>query len=162
MLLFGCLLGIAIALAPRVVLILAWLFGSRWDAVWQGNWLLPLLGIIFLPYTTVMYLLSWSPVTGISGWDWMWIILGVVLDIAKWGQIANNRRGIPGYPRGAASHAQQQAYVTPAPASQPVTEVAPESTVPDEAELAKLARLRDQGILSEEEYEAKKKQLLGL
>ena len=99
MLLFGCILGLAIAAAPRVVLILAWLFGSRWDAVWQGNWLLPLLGIIFLPYTTVFFLLSWSPVTGIAGWDWLWIILGVVLDIAKWGQIANNRRGIPYYPQ---------------------------------------------------------------
>jgi len=46
--------------------------------------------------------------------------------------------------------------------SQPVTEVAPETTVPDEAELTKLAEVRDQGILTEEEYEAKKKQLLGL
>jgi hypothetical protein len=30
------------------------------------------------------------------------------------------------------------------------------------AELQQLARLRDQGILSPEEFEAKKKQLLGL
>ncbi|PNX46429.1 MAG: hypothetical protein BV457_04070 [Thermoplasmata archaeon M9B1D] len=29
-------------------------------------------------------------------------------------------------------------------------------------ELEKLARLRDKGIISEEEFEAKKKQLLGL
>ena len=159
--LFGCLLGIAIALAPRVVLILAWLFGPRWDAVWQGNWLLPLLGIIFLPYTTVMYLLVWTPVTGISGWDWMWIILGVVLDAAKWGQIVSNRRGIPGYGHGAASGVQQQAYATPTPASQPVTEVAPESTAPGEEELTRLAQLRDQGILTEEEFQAKKEQLQG-
>lgn len=51
----------------------------------------------FLPYTTVMYMLVYSP-TGIQGWDWMWIALGVLLDIMKWGQILNNRRGIPGYP----------------------------------------------------------------
>jgi hypothetical protein len=43
-----------------------------------------------------MYVLVWSP-TGISGWDWVWIVLGVTLDIMKWGQIANNRKSIPGY-----------------------------------------------------------------
>ena len=94
----GCLLAMAAAFAPRVVLILAWIFGKRWDVVWGGNWFWPLLGIIFAPYTTIMYLLSWSPGLGIYGWDWMWIGLGVVLDVMKWSQIAHNRRGIPGYP----------------------------------------------------------------
>ena len=97
MILLGCMMGLAIALAPRLVLILAWLFGSRWDAVWGGSFLWPLLGIIFLPYTTVMYLLVWSP-TGISGFDWMWIGFGVLLDIVKWGQVAQNRESVPGYP----------------------------------------------------------------
>jgi hypothetical protein len=98
MLLFGCFLAFVVAFAPRVVLILAWIFSARWDVVWGGNWLWPLLGVIFAPYTTVMFLLSWSPGIGIYGWDWMWIGLGVMLDIMKWIQIANNRRGIPGYP----------------------------------------------------------------
>ena len=56
------------------------------------------MGIIFVPYTSVMVLLVWTPVVGISGFDWVWIGLGVVLDVMKWGQIAANRREIPGYP----------------------------------------------------------------
>ena len=100
MLLIGCAIAFLVALAPRVVLVLAAIFSERWDLVWGGNWFWPLLGIIFLPYTTVMYMLSWNPVTGISGFDWFWIILGVMLDIAKWAQIANNRQGVPGYPQG--------------------------------------------------------------
>jgi len=99
MIIFGCLLGLAIAFAPRIILVLAWIFSARWDVVWQGNWFWPLLGIIAAPYTTVMFMLSWSPVTGISGWDWMWIILGIMLDVMKWGQVANNRRSVPGYPQ---------------------------------------------------------------
>jgi hypothetical protein len=98
MLLFGCLIGAAIAAAPRLVLILAWIFSDRWATVWGGTWLLPLLGIVFAPYTTVMYMLAWNPVTGIAGFDWFWIFLGVILDLMKWATIANNRRGIPGYP----------------------------------------------------------------
>jgi hypothetical protein len=90
----------AIAFAPRLVIILAWLFSDRWDAVWD-TWIWPLLGFIFLPYTTIMYVLVWNIATGVSGWDWLWIGLGVLLDIMKWAQIANNRRGVPGYPEGA-------------------------------------------------------------
>jgi hypothetical protein len=46
-----------------------------------------------------MYVLVWNPITGVSGWDWIWIGMGVVLDLMKWGMIGNNRRGIPGYPQ---------------------------------------------------------------
>jgi hypothetical protein len=58
-----------------------------------------LLGIIALPYTTVMYLLVWTPATGVYGWDWMWIGMGLLLDVMKWAQIVNTRREIPGYPQ---------------------------------------------------------------
>jgi hypothetical protein len=88
------------AFAPRLVIILGWLFSDRWDLVWD-SWIWPLLGFIFLPYTTIMYVLVWNIATGVSGWDWLWIGLGVMLDLMKWGQIANNRRAVPGYPEGA-------------------------------------------------------------
>ena len=93
----GCLIAMVAAFAPRLVILLAWLFSDRWDLVWD-TWVWPLLGFIFLPYTTIMYVLVWSPVTGVTGWDWIWILLGLGLDVMKWGQIANNRREIPGYP----------------------------------------------------------------
>ena len=94
---FGCLVAFTASFAPRLILILAWIFSPRWNVVFD-NWLMPLLGIIFLPYTTIMYLLAWSPGVGIAGWDWMWIIMGVLLDIWKWSAVAQNRRQVPGYP----------------------------------------------------------------
>jgi hypothetical protein len=96
-LLFGCLLAFLIAAAPRLVLIFAAIFGTRWDLVWRGNWVLPILGIIFLPYTTVMYMLVWNPVGGIVGFDWVWLGLGFLLDLMKWASIYQSRQGIPGY-----------------------------------------------------------------
>jgi hypothetical protein len=92
LILFGCLLAFSAAVAPRLVLILAWIFSDRWPLVWQGDILMPLLGIIFLPYTTIMYLLTWSLTGGIEGWDWMWIIMGLFLDLMKWSQMFNNRK----------------------------------------------------------------------
>ena len=144
MLLFGCLLAFAAAFAPRLVLILAWIFGSRWDVVWRGNWFWPLLGIILAPYTTIMYLLSYSPGVGIAGWDWLWICLGVVLDVMKWSQIGLNRRGIPGF-------SEQREP------SMPVATLQERTAAEDQLE--KLAELRDEGILTEEEYQAKKELL---
>ena len=97
MILFGCLLAFTAAAAPRLVLILAWIFSPRWDLAFN-NWIWPLLGIIFLPYTTIMYMLAWSPGIGIVGWDWMWILIGLLLDVWKWSAVAQNRKQVPGYP----------------------------------------------------------------
>ena len=97
MILLGCLLAFWIAAAPRFFLIIAWIFSDRWPVVWQGDFLIPLLGIAFAPFTTVMYMLVWKP-TGIQGWDWLWIILGVMMDIGHYGQMAANRKQVPGYP----------------------------------------------------------------
>ena len=94
MILLGCLLVAGFAFLPRVMLVLAWLFSERWPIVWQGDWLVPLLGIIFLPYTTIMYMLVWTA-GGISGWDWLWIILGVFLDVLHYQQAAANRKQVP-------------------------------------------------------------------
>jgi len=164
MLLFGCLLAFGIAAAPRVVLILAWIFGRRWDLVWQGDWLVPILGIVFLPYTTVMYMLVWSP-TGLQGFDWVWLLLGVMLDIMKWGQTLRYRKGVPSQEPGTQPAAQTAPAVQTAPASQsaaaaPAAQPAAEASS-GQAELDKLADLHDQGILTDEEYQAKKAQIEG-
>lgn len=96
MILLGCLLAFGIAVAPRFILALAWIFSERWDIVWGGDVLLPLLGIAFAPFTTVMYMLTWSP-AGIQGWDWLWIVLGLIMDVGHWAQMGYNRKGVPGY-----------------------------------------------------------------
>jgi hypothetical protein len=152
MLLFGCLLAIGASVAPRLILILAWIFGRRWDLVWRGNWIVPVLGIIFLPYTTIMYLLVWSP-AGLHGFDWVWLLLGVMLDIMKWSQIARNRAGIPG------QEASEQPVAQTAAAAPAAQQVSDTSSAP--SELEQLADLRDKGVLTEEEYQAKKEQLEG-
>jgi hypothetical protein len=90
MILLGCLLAFGLSVAPRLFLLLAWFFSERWARVWQGEFLIPLLGIIFLPYTTIMYMLVWDA-AGIDGWDWLWIILGLLLDVFKWQQVIANR-----------------------------------------------------------------------
>ena len=92
----ACLLAMGAAVAPRLILIIMWIVGPRINAAFD-SWIWPLLGIIFLPYTTIMYVLVWTPGIGVNGWDWLWIGLGLLLDIMKWGQLYENRQGVPGY-----------------------------------------------------------------
>jgi hypothetical protein len=92
----GCLLAMGAAVAPRVILIIMWLVGERVSLAFD-SWIWPLLGLIFVPYTTIMYVLVWTPGIGVAGWDWLWVSLGLLLDIMKWGQIYEKRQGVPGY-----------------------------------------------------------------
>ena len=102
MILLGCLLAFGLATAPRLFLVLAWIFADRWPIVWGDAWIAPLLGIIFLPYTTVMYLLAWTTM-GIAGTAWLWIILGLFLDATHYYQAAMHREQVPGYPAASAA-----------------------------------------------------------
>lgn len=94
----GCLFAIFAGLFPRAADIILWIARPNFFmAAFGGSWLLPILGIIFLPFTTLMYVLLWSSF-GLNGWDWMWLILAVLLDISHWlGSGYANRDRMPGY-----------------------------------------------------------------
>ena len=81
---------------PRIVIIFWWLFEPlRWSAAFD-TFLLPFLGFLFLPWTTLMYVLV-AP-GGLDGLDWLWIGLAVAADLASYGAGAIGGRGrVPGY-----------------------------------------------------------------
>jgi hypothetical protein len=85
-----CLALIAGLIGPRVALFIWWVFGDKVDAAFD-SWVWPLLGLIFLPWTTLAYVLMWSPVGGVEGWEWIIVALGVVLDIASYSWRAARR-----------------------------------------------------------------------
>jgi hypothetical protein len=94
----GCLLVVLAAFFPRIAAIIFWIARpERFTAPFDGSWLWPLLGIIFLPFTTLLYVLMWLPGVGLSSWDWLWLGLAVLLDISHWvGSGYANRDRVPG------------------------------------------------------------------
>lgn len=74
-----CFFLLFAALGPRFAVLAIWIFGDRVDLAFDG-WFLPLLGLIFLPWTTLFYVLVWS-VGGVSGAEWIIVGLGVVFDL---------------------------------------------------------------------------------
>ncbi|NUR08809.1 MAG: hypothetical protein HOQ45_17620 [Nocardioidaceae bacterium] len=88
----GCLVVLLAGFAPRVALVLVWIFSDLVDRAFDGV-LLPLLGLVLLPYTTLFYVLAYAPVIGVSGWGWVFVTFGFLLDLAHWaGGGATSRR----------------------------------------------------------------------
>src|SRR6266704_6274465 len=77
-----------VALFARLALLVVWLTTPLVQRAFHGGWLLPLLGILFLPITTLTYVLVYSITGSVTGWGWLWVALAVLLDLA-----ANSARG---------------------------------------------------------------------
>jgi uncharacterized RDD family membrane protein YckC len=66
------------------------------SSVFGDRWLLILLAWAFLPWTVLVYIaIGGAPLVG---FDWVWIILGILADVASYsGGFYGNREQIPGY-----------------------------------------------------------------
>jgi hypothetical protein len=98
----GCLFAIFAGAFPRLGTFVIWLARpDLFSDAFSGRWLVPLLGILCLPLTTLMWVLVWATGRGVSGWDWLWVGLGFLLDLSHWAASASagyqNRDQIPGY-----------------------------------------------------------------
>ena len=88
-------------LGPRFFGAMWWLFQpGQWQLAFNGVfgnnfwWLWPILGIVFIPWTTIMYVIV-AP-GGVVGWDWLWLGLMLFADIASYGG-GIGRKQIPQY-----------------------------------------------------------------
>ena len=92
----GCLLALMSAFAPRLVFLIIWIARPSYiDAVFD-TFILPLLGLIFLPFTTLMWVLLDAPPVGVDGFDWVWIGLAVILDLSHYATAYSQRAQMPG------------------------------------------------------------------
>ena len=75
-----CLLGSAAIIGPRFALAVWWIFGNKVELAFD-SWWVTLLGLVFLPWTSLAYVIAWQP-GGLDGnWDVILIFIGVGLDI---------------------------------------------------------------------------------
>jgi len=95
----GCLTAVVSSFS-RIMLLCVWLARPAMMNAAFSTIIIPCLGFLILPFTTLMYVFLIQGVGGIQGLDWLWLIIAVVLDIASVaGAGAANRDRIPaGYP----------------------------------------------------------------
>jgi hypothetical protein len=93
----GCLFVMMAAFAPRLGVLFIWLARPQLVNAAFDTWIFPLLGIIFLPFTTLLFLIMYTPGVGITGFDWVWLALAVVLDVGHLGASSYNMRKETGW-----------------------------------------------------------------
>jgi hypothetical protein len=91
-------MGCLTALFARLALLVVWVSTPLVNRAFHGGWLLPLLGIIFLPITTLVYVLVYYISGSVTGWGWLWVVLAFLLDLGAHSSGAyTNRHRLPGY-----------------------------------------------------------------
>lgn len=91
----GCFVVALGAFFPRVAILLLWIFGPTVSNAFQSNFLIPLLGLILVPYTTLAYVLFYWWLGSVEGFTWFFIVLAFILDIGAWTAGARSRNQMP-------------------------------------------------------------------
>jgi hypothetical protein len=88
-----CFFATLLFFGPRLGFLVYWLIAPARINLAFNTFIWPLLGLIFLPWTTLMYVFIYP----IASFDWIWLLLAVVVDVASYGGGVYNRRQVPGY-----------------------------------------------------------------
>jgi hypothetical protein len=87
----GCLFAIFAGFFPRVALIIVWIATDLVDRAYS-TWLIPLVGLFVLPFTTLVYALVWTPVIHVGNGRWVWVALAFVVELAGYAGTARTNR----------------------------------------------------------------------
>jgi hypothetical protein len=87
----GCLIALVSLFSIRLALLLVWIFTVFVDRAFD-TFIIPLLGFVFLPATTLVYALVYDPVVGVAGFEWFWVALAFLVDLGSLGGAARARR----------------------------------------------------------------------
>jgi hypothetical protein len=85
-----CVVTVLLVAGPRAALLIWWLLDQMRFRNTFDSLLLPLLGFLFLPWTTLAYVLV-APL-GVTGLDWLWLGLALLVDLGSHGGGAYSNR----------------------------------------------------------------------
>jgi hypothetical protein len=87
----GCLVLIFFVIFPRITLLLVFFLSNYVERAYQGL-LVPLLGFIFLPLTTLVYAWMTNTHQAVAGLNLIILIIAVVIDVGGLGGGEYHRR----------------------------------------------------------------------
>ncbi len=77
-----CLFASLVLIGPRFAILVWWIIDqTRWNLAFD-NFLVPLIGWLFVPWTTMMYVVVFPG--GVTGFDWIILGVGILADAASW------------------------------------------------------------------------------
>jgi hypothetical protein len=79
-----CLVALLALVAPRVTSVVLWVFTNFFDKGFSGRPILLLLGVVFLPFTTLAYAWAMNARGAVEGGFVAVLIIAVILDVSSW------------------------------------------------------------------------------
>ena len=76
----GCLFAMFAGFFPRIALVVIWIATALVDRAFSA-WVIPLLGLIFLPFTTLIYAIAWVPGVHLGNGRWVWVAIAFVIEL---------------------------------------------------------------------------------
>lgn len=86
----GCLVVLLAVFSPRLALFFIWIFSDLTSRAFT-SFVVGFLGFLFLPWTTLMYVLVYQPVVGVRGFGWLLVIFGFLIDLGAYSGAYGNR-----------------------------------------------------------------------
>jgi hypothetical protein len=86
----GCLVALFALISPRLALFALWLFSDLLGRAFD-SWVVPLIGFFLLPWTTLAYAVLWSWSDGVTGFDWLIVVLAFLVDLGAFDRARRRR-----------------------------------------------------------------------
>ena len=85
-----------LGLLARVALVVIWVTTPLVTRAFHGGWIVPLLGVFFLPVTALTYTVVSALAGSVTGLGWLWVAGALLLDLASYaGQTNKSSNGLP-------------------------------------------------------------------
>jgi hypothetical protein len=80
---------------PRIALAVLWIATDLVDRAFS-TWVIPLLGLIVLPFTTLAYAIAWAPGVHLGRGRWVWVAIAFAIELMGYaGTARTNRERMP-------------------------------------------------------------------
>ena len=85
-----------LGLLARVAVVVIWVTTPLVTRAFHGGWIVPLLGVFFLPVTALTYTIVSALAGSVTGLGWLWVAGALLLDLASHaGQTNKHSSGLP-------------------------------------------------------------------
>ena len=87
----GCLFAMFAGFFPRIALVVIWIATDLVDRAFSTG-IIPLLGLIFLPFTTLIYAIAWVPGVHLGNGRWVWVAIAFTIELIGYAGTARTNR----------------------------------------------------------------------
>lgn len=89
-----CVFALMALIGPRVAFVFAWLVDTAHVNAAIPSFWVKLLGVVFLPWTALFWVIAYAPLGGVSGFGYIVVAFGLFLDLSSYASGAYSRRRV--------------------------------------------------------------------